>query len=196
MGRIDCSYAVRPLFRRMSESGDLAAVYCGDRICMLALVDVLGHGANARTVAVKAGNCLDAMQNETLPSMIEGLHRCLKGTRGAVAAVCRFDASTGVLKYAGVGNIALRLVGRQTESLVTTDGVLGYGVIHAGEKEQKLFAGTTLIMHSDGISTHFDILECPGLLYKGADEIAKTLLDRFGDRDDDASCIVMKFLQQ
>jgi len=63
-------------------------------------------------------------------------------------------------------------------------------------KEQKLLPGTTLIMHSDGISTHFDILEFPGLPYKSAAAIAQGLLERFGARDDDASCIVMKYTQQ
>lgn len=194
MGRIDCAFAVRPLFRSMSESGDLAAVYRDGRSCLLALVDVLGHGANARTVAVKAGACIDALKDEDPAVILNGLHRRLNGTRGAVAAVCRFDAATGTLLYAGVGNIALRLTGKQTASLVTADGVLGYGAVHAAGKELKLTTGTTLIMHSDGISTHFDILDCPGILYKSAEEIAAELLDRFGAKSDDASCIVMKFL--
>ena len=194
MGRIDCAFAVRPLFRRMSESGDLAAVYKNGPSCLLALVDVLGHGANARTVAIKAGACIDALSEEDPAAILGGLHQCLSGTRGAVAAVCRFDGATGTLQYAGIGNIALRLVGKQSASLVCADGVLGYGTVHAGVKEQKLLTGTTLILHSDGISTHFDILECPGILYKSAEEIAAELLDRFGIKDDDASCIVMKYL--
>ena len=127
-------------------------------------------------------------------SSFNGLYSCLNGMCGVVAAACRFDAATGTLLYAGVGNIALRLSGKQTASLVTADGVLGYGAVHAGEKEQQLTTGTTLIMHSDGISTHFDILECPGILYKSAEAISAELLDRFGMKNDDASCIVMKYL--
>lgn len=194
MGRIDCAFAVRPLFRSMAESGDLAVVYGDDSSRLLVLIDVLGHGANARTVAVKAGACIDTLKDESPSAIIGGLHSCLNGTRGAVAAACRFDAATGTLLYAGVGNIALRLSGKQTASLVTADGVLGYGAVHAGEKEQQLTTGTTLIMHSDGISTHFDILECPGILYKSAEAISAELLDRFGMKNDDASCIVMKYL--
>lgn len=195
MGRIDCAFVVRPLFRSMSESGDLAVVYGDDRSRLLALVDVLGHGANARAVAMKAGACIDSLKNEDPCALISGLHRCLNGTRGAVAAACRFDAATGTLKYAGVGNIALRIAGKQTTSLVTADGVLGYGAVHVIAKEQKLSAGSTLIMHTDGISTHFDLLECPGILHKSAEEIAKELISRFGAKEDDASCVVMKFLQ-
>lgn len=195
MGRIDCSSVVRPLFRSMSESGDLALTFGDECACMLTLIDVLGHGANARKVAVQAGECVEELRAESPAAIIEGLHRRLAGTRGAVAAVCRFDAESGMLRYAGVGNIALRIVGRQWGSFVTADGVLGYGVIHAATKEHKLLPGTALIMHSDGISTHFDILGCPGLLYKSAAEIASTLLERFSAKDDDASCIVMKFTQ-
>jgi len=180
----------------MSESGDLALTYGDERACLIALIDVLGHGANARKVAVKAGECVEELQSESPSAIIEGLHRRLAGTRGAVAAVCRFDAESGLLRYAGVGNIALRTIGRQSESFITADGVLGYGVVHAAVKEQKLLPGTTLIMHSDGISTHFDILEFPGLPYKSAAAIAQGLLERFGARDDDASCIVMKYTQQ
>ena len=195
MGRIDYASAVRPLFRKMSESGDLALVYGDEQSCLLVLVDVLGHGANARIVALKAESCIDASHNEDPSAILTNLHACLAGTRGAVAAVCRFSAAAGMLRYAGVGNIALRMVGKQIASLVTTDGVLGYGTVRIVAKEQKLLAGTTLIMHSDGISTHFDILECPGILYKSAGEIAGELLSRFGVKDDDASCIVMKYLQ-
>ncbi len=195
MRRIDSAGIVRPLFKTLLESGDLISIY-DDRIaCLLVLIDVLGHGANARTVAVQASTWLDGHRMEPLLAMINGLHHCLAGTRGAVAAVCRFDAETGILQYTGVGNISLRLVGRQSTSLMTADGVLGYGAVHAEVREMKLFPGTTLIMHSDGISTHFDILECPGILHKPAEEIAETILNRFGMKDDDASCIAMKYLQ-
>lgn len=195
MSRIDSAGVVRPLFRTLLESGDLISIYDERSACLLVLVDVLGHGANARTVAVQAGTWLDENRAEPLKDMIRGLHYCLAGTRGAVAAVCRFDAETGILQYTGVGNISLRIVGRQSASLVIADGVLGYGAAHADVRETRLYPGSTLIMHSDGVSTHFDILECPGILYKTAGEIAETILDRFGMKDDDASCIVMKYLQ-
>jgi len=195
MSRIDSAGIVRPLFRTLLESGDLISIYDDGTACLLVLIDVLGHGANARTVAVQASTWLDGHRAEPLAALIAGLHRCLAGTRGAVAAACRFDSETGILQYAGVGNIALRTVGRQAASLVIADGVLGYGAVHAAAHEMKLYPGTTLIMHSDGVSTHFDILECPEILHKNAEEIAEAILNRFGVKDDDASCIVMKYLQ-
>ncbi len=194
MSRIECAGAVRPLFRSMSESGDLFAIYEDGAACLLVLVDVLGHGASARTVAVRAGTWLDEHRGAPLPAMISGLHHCLVGTRGAVATVCKFEAETGILRYIGVGNISLRIVGRQSTSLVVSDGVLGYGALHVNVHEMKLYPGSTLILHSDGISTHFDILECPEILHKPAGELAEEILNRFGMKDDDASCIVMKYL--
>ncbi len=195
MGRIECAGAVRPLFRSMSESGDLFAIYENCTTCLLVLIDVLGHGSNARTVAVRAETWLNEHYTEPLSTMISGLHHCLVGTRGAVAAACRFEVDTGILQYAGEGNISLRVVGRQSTSLVVSDGVLGYGALHASVHEMKLYPGSMLIMHSDGVSTHFDILECPEILHKPAGEIAEEILNRFGMKDDDASCVVMKYLQ-
>lgn len=195
MSKVECAGTVRPLFRSMSESGDLINIYENGVSCLLMLIDVLGHGANARTVAVRANTWLDEHHAEPLSNMISGLHGHLAGTRGAVAAICKFETDTGILQYTGVGNIALRIVGRQSASLVLPDGVLGYGVLHASVHSMKIYPGTTLIMHSDGISTHFDILECPEILFKPAKEISEALLDRFGMKDDDASCIAMKYLQ-
>ncbi len=43
---------------------------------------------------------------------------------GAVATVCRLDLKTGMLSYTGVGNVSMKLVGRQSEQMVTTDGVI------------------------------------------------------------------------
>lgn len=195
MRRIECAGAVKPLFRSMSESGDLTVIYEDDTSCLLVLIDVLGHGTSARTVAVLAGTWLDEHRKETLSSLIAGLHHRLSGTRGAVVAMCRFETETGMLQYTGVGNITLKVVGRQTERLVIPDGVLGFGTLHTDVHALKIYPGTTLLMHSDGVSTRFDILECPGILHKPAAEISEEILNRFGMKDDDASCIAMKYLQ-
>ena len=49
-------------------------------------------------------------------------------------------------------------------------------------------------MHSDGIKEHFDIVECAGLLKEDAQDIASGILKQFGKKNDDDSCIVLKYL--
>jgi len=183
------------LLRSASKCGDSAVCLPGEDTCFLALTDVLGHGEQARDVAAQAERFFLRHSSEDLLSVINGLHRCLAGTRGAVSSICRLNIKTGVLAYTGVGNVAMKLAGRQSIQLVTSDGVIGYGPIHPRVREQRIQPGTTLLLYSDGVSEHISFLECPGILHRSADEIANRVLDRFGTNSDDASCIVLKYLR-
>jgi hypothetical protein len=53
-----------------------------------------------------------------------------------------------------------------------------------------------LLLYSDGVSGHINLLERPGILLKSAAEIAAWVGERFGSNADDASCIALKYLKQ
>jgi hypothetical protein len=104
------------------------------------------------------------------------------------------DIDTGDLMYVGVGNIAVKILGPRAFSFVPRDGVIGYVMPTPREQHRKLYAGDTLVMYSDGIKEHFDPLDCSGLLNGTAESIAGGLLQQFGKKDDDASCIALRYL--
>lgn len=178
---------------KICECGDTGLIRESDGEKFLALVDALGHGKLAHEVADLAEEYLEANHRENLVELMEGLHVCLKGTRGAVAAFCRLDLMTGELRYAGMGNITVRVLGPHASKFVPREGILGYMISTPREETSKLSVGDILLMYSDGVHEHIDICEYPQLLIGTASAIATNVIGRFGKGDDDASCIVLRY---
>jgi phosphoserine phosphatase RsbX len=193
MGTIDYGIAIRPLNRYLSECGDTGKIYQYSEYCCLALVDVLGHGAEARAVAIQAETYLDAHYTEDPVSVLQDLHSQLSGTRGAVAAFCRLNLLTGLLEHAGIGNISVKLIAENPETLISRDGILGYRSASPHIVKTNMKPEDILLLHSDGIKSRVKFSDYPELLSNSAQEIADTILKEYGTKEDDASCIVMKY---
>jgi serine phosphatase RsbU (regulator of sigma subunit) len=194
MSKVDYYLVKRALTLRETDCGDTGVIKEFDGQCFLALVDVLGHGSEAHAVALIAKKYLEQNYRQELIDVMDGLHACLKGTRGAVAALCHLDTGTGKLIYVGIGNITVRVLGPRNSRFVSRDGVVGYMMSTLKEQILKLFAGDVLVMYSDGIKEHFELSESPGILTGTAKSIAVELLNEFGKKNDDASCIALKYL--
>jgi phosphoserine phosphatase RsbX len=194
MLKVDYHLVKQALTLRETECGDTGVIKEFDTRCFLALVDVLGHGSEANAVALRAQAYLVQNCSEELVDAIRGLHSSLKGTRGAVAAICGLDIETGVLRYVGIGNIVVRVLGARPYRFVSGDGIVGYMISSVREQTLKLLAGDVLVMHTDGIKEHFELTECPGLLNGTAKFIATGLLTQFGKKTDDAACIALRYL--
>lgn len=193
MPDIDCCLLKRPFTRLEDECGDtgIAKTY-GDE-CFVALVDVLGHGKEAHDVAKLAEEYLLENHRNGLVDLVNGLHSHLKGTRGAVAALCRLHLTNGGMDYVGIGNITTRIYGKESFSFVPRDGVVGYSMAAPKEQRVTIYPGDILILSSDGLREHFALEDYPGLLTGTAKRIAASLIDRLGKGDDDASCIVLRY---
>lgn len=194
MSKVDCHLVKRALTKKETECGDTGVIKEFDNRCFLALVDVLGHGGEAYDIALRAQAYLEQNCSEKLVDVMRGLHACLRGTRGLVAATCRLDIETGELLYVGIGNIVVRVLGARAYRFVSGDGIVGYMMSSIREQTLKLLEGDVLVMHSDGIKEHFELSECPGLLKGTAKSIATGLLNEFGKETDDAACIALKYL--
>ncbi|HPF87339.1 MAG TPA: SpoIIE family protein phosphatase [Candidatus Limiplasma sp.] len=196
MPDIDCGMAIRPLNRFLSESGDTARIYQAGEFCDLVLIDVLGHGAQARVVAQRAERYVDVHHGEELLALLQGLHAHLLGTRGAVAACCRLHVPSGALQCSGIGNISVKVLRYKQETLITRDGVIGYHTIRPQIVETTLKPGDIVLMHSDGIRSTVNYIEQQSLLEKSATGMANTIIKEYGTKTDDACCIVMKYLRE
>lgn len=193
MPNVDLGMTFQALLGTESECGDIGVIQEYDNQCFLALIDVLGHGSEARKIALSARKYLKNNYQKDITDIINGLHEHLKGTRGAVAAMCHLDIFTGELTYIGIGNITVRVFGTKPIRLIPKDGIIGYRMRKPQKHSIKLYPGDTILMHSDGIKEHFDLIDCVGLLRENAESIAVRILEYFWKKNDDASCIVLKY---
>ncbi|WP_020589217.1 SpoIIE family protein phosphatase [Desulfobacter curvatus] len=190
---IDFHIEKKALTGEPDECGDIGFIKTYDNFCFLALVDVLGHGKPAAQVALLSKDYLAQNYTKQLTDIINGLHGCLRGTRGAVVAACRLDIDTGILQYSGMGNIHLRLFGTRQETLVTKDGIVGYMIPSPVQAQTRLLPGDILVMTSDGIKEHFDLNAYPGITTGQARDICNKFITCLGKGSDDLSCIALRF---
>jgi len=194
MASIDLGMCYQAILGSEWECGDIAVMKQYDNECFIALIDVLGHGSAARKVALSAKSYLEDNYKSILTELMNGLHQHLKGTRGAVVAMCRLDILSGELIYVGMGNITVRVFGLKPTRLTPKDGIVGYKMTTPQMFNIKLHPEDIVIMYSDGIKEHFDIVDCAGLLKEDAQDIASGILKQFGKKNDDESCVVLKYL--
>ena len=103
------------------------------------------------------------------------------------------DEPAGVIRFAGIGNIAaVVLNGAERRHLVSLNGIVGHEYRKVSEFAQPWQAQSVLVLHSDGIGTHWDLLRYPGLLGRDPSLIAGILYRDFTRGRDDATVVVLK----
>src|SRR5216683_1662254 len=116
-----------------AQSGDRHLVKPVGTSVLVAVVDGLGHGAEAATAAQAAVAALERHATESPVPLIERCHRALQGTRGAVMSVALLGRPDRSMTWLGVGNVEGLLLhgdgaarsGSGRESLVTRGGIVG-----------------------------------------------------------------------
>ncbi len=177
------------------ECGDTGYIYQNDGICLIALVDGLGHGKPAHEAALLAEEYLAANCELELVAMMQGLNKALVKSRGGVAALCRLDTGTGEMRFCGIGNITTRIFSSAEQTRLTPgDGIVGYMMPTPREKTVTLIPGDVVMLYSDGIKEHFEEYDCIGLLDGSAEDIVKKVFHSFYKGDDDGSCLVMRYM--
>jgi|SRR5689334_574012 len=175
-------------------SGDawLVRSFPGGWLCGVA--DGLGHGPIAAEAAVPIIQTVRTATHTTRPiELLEAAHRAAKPTRGAAFGVAVIDEEDSMVRFAGIGNVAaVVLEGERRRQLVSYDGILGHAYRKVAEMTGAWSSQTTLVLHSDGISTHWDMKPYPGLLSRDPSLIAGVLYRDFTRGRDDATIIVVK----
>jgi hypothetical protein len=129
----------------------------GDAMSVL-VVDGLGHGPSAAD-ASRAATLAFVEQPFSAPAdFIRVAHRRMSGTRGAAVASARVDFGARRLTYAGVGNISGSLLGAgSSRGLPSHNGTVGSQLLRVQEFVYDWAPGSTLVMHSDGLGSRWDI---------------------------------------
>jgi anti-sigma regulatory factor (Ser/Thr protein kinase) len=183
-----------------------AIPYPGERVCgdawfshqtpersVVLLVDGLGHGWGASEAAGEAVATF-RQRKELAPGEIMGyIHDALRKTRGAVAAVAEIRPEEGLLTFAGVGNISgVVLEDGASRSLVSHNGTLGMMAPKIQEFRSPWTPSSTLVLHSDGLHSKWDLSSYAGIFSRHPAIIGGTLLRDFRRQRDDVSIVVTK----
>jgi anti-sigma regulatory factor (Ser/Thr protein kinase) len=177
------------------ECGDAWAIADQRGGVSLISVDGLGHGADAAEAARTALAALAARPALAPAAQIDNCHLAMRATRGAAMAVAQLEFATDELRFAGIGNISACIIdGDARKQMVSHNGIVGHNMRKVQEFTHPCPPGSLIILHSDGISTQWDLASYPGLSFCNPALIAAVLLRDFGRARDDASVLVVRYL--
>ena len=117
---------------------------------------------------------------------LQRIHEALRPTRGAAVAIAAVDHRHKVVRFAGIGNVAATVVsGDATRSMVSQHGTAGGVARRIQEFQYPWSAGDLLVLHSDGLGSHWKLTGYPGLAQHEPTLVAAVLYrDHRRGRDD------------
>ena len=179
-----------------AESGDLHLVKPVPSGVLVAVVDGLGHGADAATAARTAVATLDRHAHEPVLALVERCHHALGGMRGVVMSLAHIDSRATTMTWLGVGNVEGVLLSgaperRARTTLVVRGGIVGRELPPLRPVAVPISRGDTLVLASDGIKIGFaDAVSVDAPPQQVADKI----LLSHAKGTDDALVLVARFM--
>ena len=163
----------------------------GERVCV-ALADGLGHGLYASEAAAAALAVLDAGCGRDIASTLEAMHQAARHTRGAAASIVSLRDRGRELTAGGVGNISTAVLTGSglTRHAVSHPGTLGHQARVFREYTYPWDSDSVLVMHSDGLATHWNVDGMTGLLRRHPAVVAAVLYREFNRGRDDVTVLV------
>lgn len=187
--------AVSIALRGESACGDSWAFSALPRgVGRLIVADGLGHGVLASEAATTASRLAIENPTESGVDLMDRIHAALRPTRGAAVAVADVDAGRGLIRFTGIGNIAGSILSASgaIQHMVSQNGTAGHEARKITEFTYPWNAGSLLILHSDGLASHWSLERYPGLAHRHASLIAGVLYRDFTRGRDDATVVVLR----
>jgi hypothetical protein len=126
-----------------------------------------------------------------LPDTVQRIHAALRSTRGAAVALAEVRLDVRELRFVGVGNIAGTVfAGGASRSIVSHNGTAGVEARRVQEFAYPFPRGAVLILHSDGLATHWRLERYAGLAARDPALIAGVLYRDFRRGRDDLTVLV------
>lgn len=174
-----------------SVSGDAWAVHYTDESAVLLLADGLGHGLSAADASGEAVAVFRQSRDTAPVALLQQIHAALKGTRGAAIAVARLDYAQANLQFGGIGNIAGRVLSAgSARHMVSHVGTAGHEARRFQEFSYAWPPSAAVILHSDGLTSGWNLEHYPGLLSHDPALIAAVLY-RDATRGRDDVCVLV-----
>ncbi|MGE5222798.1 MAG: SpoIIE family protein phosphatase [Omnitrophica WOR_2 bacterium] len=176
-------------------AGDSWAIdFQADRSRIL-LADGLGHGEAAAQAAKEAVRLFRENNGLSPAALAEMTHTALHSTRGCVMAVAEVIPGEQTIRYCGVGNISGAIcTENQWHGLMSYEGIVGHTAKRFREFTYAYQAESAplLVLHSDGLGTHWNLSLYPGLKRRHPGLIAGVLYRDYRRLNDDVTVIVTR----
>ncbi len=178
--------------------GDTWVIDRSGKRMRIAVMDGLGHGVAAAAAAVAAAGSFRSAPQGRPSDQLRILHTDLKKTRGVVATIAYLDDTNNQIMYSGVGNITMKIISSgQLRGCLSYNGIVGHIMPstlndHIAQWEKRT---DTLVMHSDGLSSRWDLQKYPNILQHSAMMLCGALYKDFDRDNDDSTVLVGKYVK-
>jgi hypothetical protein len=173
--------------------GDAWNVFQEPGRSLLLVADGLGHGLQAADAARAAVRVVQAHAHLGPAELLPLLHAALRSTRGAAVALAEVQREARAVRFAGVGNIAGTIFANgSSRSLVSHNGTVGCEVRKIQEFVYPFPQGALLVLHSDGLGSHWRLDQYPGLAARHPALIAGVLYRDFKRGRDDVTVLAAR----
>jgi len=142
-------------------SGDMHAIRPFEHGALVAVVDGLGHGAEATEAAQAAVTELSRNPQFPVIALVNRCHTILARTRGVVMTLASLNALDSTVTCLGVGNVEALLLRADTsashsrETVLLRNGIVGHLLPALVASVLTVSAGDLLIFATDGIRPSF-----------------------------------------
>lgn len=187
---LSTAVAARPLAGE-PVSGDRSAIRFDSEGTLLMVADGLGHGILAHDAAATAVSAFLRSSERSPAELVQLMHRALRGTRGAAVAVSFVEPGKKRVTFSGLGNISGVVVNAEKSSaMISHNGTAGYEARQIREFAYPWSDESTVVMHSDGLSSNWNLGTLAGLSQRHPAIIAGALYREYG-RDRDDACVIV-----
>ena len=195
--RFDVGARSRP-YPGYNVNGDAYVVrYFKDDGALVAVIDGLGHGADAHEAAQTASDLIEAQAQLDFPALFHALDQRLRRTRGAVVAMAQIDLLAAQLTFAGIGNIeAVLLEPKSSQQLVCTGGIVGHTMRPPHLFTYRWTPESLLLLCSDGIRSAWRAELDRSLLSAHPDVLVNAIIGGYARETDDATALGIRQKRQ
>lgn len=175
------------------QNGDAVLIKTWDAMSLVGVIDGLGHGRFAHRASLSARQYIEDHYDEPLSSLFQRTGYACRATRGVVMALALINWEAMTLSFGSIGNIETLVKGDgEPFRFIFRRGIIGKNAPQPVITEHLWTASRILIMHSDGLQSHWDWEDFSHLQDKPAQEIATALHTRLARFTDDSTVVVVK----
>jgi anti-sigma regulatory factor (Ser/Thr protein kinase) len=177
-----------------TTSGDGFVVKKTDKYIKMMLADGLGHGPEANKAINEASTAFKVFPDYSPTDTLRFLHTSIKKTRGAVINIIGYDYASKIWTTAGIGNIAVRMMGPTSmRNHMSYNGIVGHNIPGTmSDQQYPADQYNQVMLCSDGIKTRIDMIKYPQMYKYDQTVLAAAIYKDHARKTDDMSVVMAK----